>query len=122
MASNELARLMLNMGENLDIALGLAQTAGKGLPKSSAVADTLGWIYYRKGVYPLAVNYLQEALKLQETNKMPDNPDIHYRLGWAYEKTAQPALARQHFEQVLKTNPNYPAAAEIKKELAHLKS
>jgi tetratricopeptide (TPR) repeat protein len=121
-ASNELARLMLSTGENLDIALGLAQTAGKGLPNSPAVADTLGWIYYRKGVYPLAINYLQQALKLQETNKMSDNPDIHYHLGWAYEKTAQPALARQHFEQVLKTNPNYPAAAEIKKELAHLKS
>jgi tetratricopeptide (TPR) repeat protein len=106
----------------LDIALGLAQTAGKGLPNSPAVADTLGWIYYRKGVYPLAINYLQEALKLQESNKMSDNPDIHYHLGWAYEKTNQPALARQHFEYVLKIKPNYPAAAEIKNELTHLKS
>jgi tetratricopeptide (TPR) repeat protein len=121
-AANELARLMLSTGENLDIALGLAQTAGKGLPNSSAVADTLGWIYYRKGVYPLAINYLQEALKLQEASKMSENPDIHYHLGWAYEKTNQPALARQHFEQVLKINPNYPAASEIKKEMSHLKS
>lgn len=121
-ASNELARLMLSTGQNLDIALGLAQTAGKGLPNSPAVADTLGWIYYRKGVYPLAINYLQEALKLQESNKMSDNPDIHYHLGWAYEKTNQPALARQHFEYVLKIKPNYPAAAEIKNELTHLKS
>jgi tetratricopeptide (TPR) repeat protein len=121
-ASNELARLMLSTGENLDIALALAQTAGKGLPNSPAVADTLGWIYYRKGVYPLAVNYLEEALKLQEKNNMPENPDIQYHLGWAYEKMAQPAQSRQHFEQVLKANPNYPAAAEIKKELVHLKS
>jgi cellulose synthase operon protein C len=121
-ASNELARLMLSTGENLDIALALAQTAGKGLPNSPAVADTLGWIYYRKGVYPLAVNYLEEALKLEEKNNMPENPDIQYHLGWAYEKSAQPAQSRQHFEQVLKTNPNYPAAAEIKKELIHLKS
>ena len=49
---------------------------------------------------------------------MPENPDIDYHLGWAYEKTNRPALARQHFERVLKDNPNYPAAAEIKKELA----
>jgi tetratricopeptide (TPR) repeat protein len=91
------------------------------LPDSPGVADTLGWIYYRKGVYPLAVNFLQQALSQQEKNKMPDNPDIHYHLGWAYEKTGQPALARQHFEHVLKNDPSYPAAAEIKTELTHLK-
>jgi tetratricopeptide (TPR) repeat protein len=121
-AANELARLMLSTGENLDVALSLAQTAGKGLPNSPAVADTLGWIYYRKGVYPLAVNYLQEALVLEQKNSTPDNPDIHYHLGWAYEKTQRPELSRQNFEQVLRTSPNYPAAEEIKKELSHLKS
>jgi tetratricopeptide (TPR) repeat protein len=121
-ASNDMARLMLSTGANLDLALGMAQTAGKGLPNSPAVADTLGWIYYRKGVYPMAVNYLQHALDLEQKNKMPDNPDVHYHLGWAYEKTQQPGLARQEFEAVLKAAPNYPAAEEIKKELAHLKS
>jgi tetratricopeptide (TPR) repeat protein len=121
-ASVELARVMLSKGENLDVALSLAQTAGRGLPNSPSVVDTLGWIYYRKGVYPLAVNYLEQALKLQEKNNMPDNPDIDYHLGWAYEKAQQPALARQHFEHLLDGHPNYPAAAEIKKELTHLKS
>jgi tetratricopeptide (TPR) repeat protein len=120
-ASNQMARLMLSNGENLDLALGMAQTAGKGLPNSPIIADTLGWIYYRKGVYPMAVNYLKHALELQQKNSAPDNPDVHYHLGWAYEKSQQPALARQQFEQVLKTTPNYPAADEIKKELAHLK-
>jgi tetratricopeptide (TPR) repeat protein len=122
LASNSLARVMLHTGENLDIALSLAQTARRELPDSPSVVDTLGWVYYRKGVYPLAINYLQEALKLQEKNKMPDNPDIDYHLGWAYEKSQQPALARQHFEHVLKVYPNYPAATEIKKELTGLKS
>ena len=120
-ASNGLARVMLQTGENLDVALALAQKARGELPDSPGVADTLGWIYYRKGVYPLAVNFLQQALSQQEKNKMPDNPDIHYHLGWAYEKTGQPALARQHFEHVLKNDPSYPAAAEIKTELTHLK-
>jgi len=45
-----------------------------------------------------------------------------YHLGWAYEETNRRELARQHFEQVLKVSSNYPATAEIKKELAHLKS
>jgi tetratricopeptide (TPR) repeat protein len=120
-ASNGLARVMLQTGENLDVALALAQKAKGGLPDSPGVSDTLGWIYYRKGVYPLAVNFLQQALSQQEKSKMPDNPDIHYHLGWAYEKTGQQALARQNFEQVLKSSPSYPAATEIKTELAHLK-
>jgi tetratricopeptide (TPR) repeat protein len=121
-ACNDLARMMLHTGGNFDIALSLAQTARRGLPDAPGPSDTLGWVYYQKGVYPLAINFLQEALKLQEKNKLPENPDIHYHLGMAYEKIDQPALARQHLEQVLKMSPNYRDAAEIKKELIRLKS
>ena len=122
MASNELARVMLQTGENLDVALALAQKARAGLPNSPGVADTLGWIYYRKGVYSLAITFLQDAFDQQQKNRMPDNPDFDYHLGWACEKAGQPAMARQHFEHLLKIRPNYPAAAEIKNELNHLKS
>jgi tetratricopeptide (TPR) repeat protein len=122
LASNNLAKVMLETGGNLDVALSLAQTARRGLPDSPGVADTLAWIDYQKGAYQSAVGLLQEALKLQEKNKMPDNPDIHYHLGMAYEKTDHPALARQHLEQVLKINPNYRDAVEVKKQLIALKS
>ena len=121
-ACNDLARMMLHTGGNFDIALSLAQTARRGLPDAPGPSDTLGWVYYQKGVYQLAINYLQEALKLQEKNKLPENADIHYHLGMTYEKMNQPALARQHLEQVLKMSPNYRDSAEIKKELIRLKS
>jgi len=118
-ASNNLAKVMLQTGGNLDVALSLAQTARRGLPDSPSVADNLAWIYYQKGAYQSAIGLLQEALKLQEKNKMPDNPDVYYHLGMAYEKTEQPALARQQFERVLKINPN---SSDAKKQLAQLKS
>jgi len=121
-ASNDLARVMLQRGENFDVALSLAQAARREQPDSPVFVDTVGWIYYQKGVYPLAISNLQEALKLQGKNALADNPDIHYHLGLAFEKTSQPALARQQFEQVLKLNPNYRNAEEIKKELTRLKS
>lgn len=121
-ASNALAHVMLHTGGSLDVAISLEQTALKGLPDSPGVADNLGWIYYQKGAYQLAIRYLQQALSLQEKHTMPDNPDIHYHLGMAYEKTQQHALARQQFEQVLKIYPNYRDAAEIKKALLRLKS
>jgi tetratricopeptide (TPR) repeat protein len=121
-ASNDLARVMLDNGGSIETALALAQTARQGSPESPAVFDTLGWIYYHQGMYALAVNSLQQALSLEEKHQMPDNPDIHYHLGMAYEKAKQPALAREHFEHVLKTDPNYRGAAEIKAELTRLKS
>jgi len=121
-ASNNLANVMLQSGGNVDMAMSLAQTARRGLPDSPDAADTLGWAYYQKGAYRSAIGILQEALKLQEKNKAPDNPDLHYHLGLAYQKTEQPALAREQLERVLKLNPNYRAAAEIKKQLAGLKS
>jgi tetratricopeptide (TPR) repeat protein len=122
MASNDLARVMLHTGGNLDMALSLAQTARRRLPDSPAVADTLGWIFYQQGVYPPAISNLQEALTLQVKNNLPDNPDIHYHLGLAYEKSNQPSLAREQFEHVLRISPNYSYATEIRKELGGLKS
>jgi len=65
---------------------------------------------------------LQEALKLGEKNNFPDDPNIHYHLGMAYAKTDQPTLARQQLERVLKINPNYSEAGEIKNRLTSLKS
>ncbi|MGA7299193.1 MAG: tetratricopeptide repeat protein, partial [Candidatus Sulfotelmatobacter sp.] len=122
MASSNLAKLMVQTGGNLDVAMSLAQTARKGQPDSPSVADTLAWIYYQKAAYQSAIGLLQEALKLQEKNKAPDSPDIHYHLGMAYAKSGQPTLARQQFERVLKINPNSSSAADAKNQLAQLKS
>jgi Tfp pilus assembly protein PilF len=113
---------MLRTGGNLDAAMSLVQTARKAMPESPAVVDTMGWIYYQRGEYTLAVSSLEMALSLEQKHQMPDDPDIHYHLGMAYEKAKQPALAREHFEHVLKTDPNYRSAAEIKAELVRLRS
>jgi cellulose synthase operon protein C len=121
-ASINLARVILGTGKNLDVALALAQTARRGLPDSPSVVDTLGWIYYQQGRYDMALGSLEQALRLQEKSQMPDNPDIHYHLGMAYEKAKQPALAREQFEHVLKTDPQFRGAAEIKAALARIKS
>jgi Tfp pilus assembly protein PilF len=102
--------------------MSLAQTARRELPESPLVVDTMGWIYFQRGEYAMAVNSLQQALSLEQQHQMPDDPDIHFHLGMAYEKANQPALARQHFEHVLKTDPTYRGADEIKAELERLRS
>jgi Flp pilus assembly protein TadD len=122
LASNSLASVMLQSGGNLDVALSLAQTARRGLPQSSGVADTLGWIYYQKGAYHSAVDSLREALRLSQDSHSPDNPQFHYHLGMAYAKSGQTTLARQHLQEALKLGPNSSDADDAKRQLAELKS
>ena len=122
LASNNLAYVMVETGGNVDVALSLAQAGRRGMPDSPNAADTLGWVYFQKGAYKSAIDLFQEAIKLTEKNKIADDPTVHYHLGLAYQKDNQPALARQHLERVLKINPNYTSAADVRKALSQLKS
>ena len=92
------------------------------MPEQANTADTLGWAFYQKGVYKSAIEMCQEAIRLAEKNKQPDSADYHYHLGLAYAKTDQPSLAKQQLEHVLKLDPKYPDADEVRKQLAQLRS
>ncbi|HMK23916.1 MAG TPA: tetratricopeptide repeat protein, partial [Terriglobales bacterium] len=83
-ASNNLAYVMLQTGGNIDVAISLAQTARRLMPDSPNAADTLGWAYYQKGLYPTAIDLFKEALK-----KMPNDPTFQDHLKKA-EQHAQP--------------------------------
>lgn len=121
-ASNNLAYILLETNHNPDLALRLAQTARRGQPELSNVADTLGWAFYQKGIYQSAISMFQEAIRLAAKNKEPESATYHYHLGLAYARAAQPTLAKQHLERVLKINPNYSDADDVKKQLAELRS
>jgi len=116
-ASNNLAYLMLQQGGNVDVALAMAQTARRGVPDSPNFADTLGWAYYKKGVYQSAIGLFQESLRLREKQGGADDAEVHYHLGLAYQKANQPALARQQLERSLKISPSN---ADAKKALSEL--
>jgi Flp pilus assembly protein TadD len=116
-AANNLASLYTEGGDNLDRALALAQVAKSGLPDSPEVADTLGWAYYKKGMYAQAVTALKEA-----ADKQPDNALFHYHLGLAAAKKFEVKLARNALEAGLKLNPQAKEAAEARTALALLSS
>jgi tetratricopeptide (TPR) repeat protein len=118
LASNNLAAVMARTGGNLNIALSLAQAARRGMPDSPDAADTLGWVYYKKGIYESAADLFQEALKLSAKAKRPEDAGMHYHLGLAYQKTGKAALARREFEAVLRINPGYRDAGEVRELLA----
>ena len=89
------------------------------MPDSPNAADTLGWAYYHKGVYGSAINQFQEAMRLGAKRGDPDDADIHYHLGLAYEKSNQNALARQQLEKAVKLDPKNDDA---RKKLSELRS
>ncbi len=117
LASNNLAYVILQQGGNIDVAMGLAQTARRGMPDSPNAADTLGWAYYQKGIYQSAISQFQEALRLGEKRGDPDDADIHFHLGLAYQKDNKAALARQQLEKAVKIDPKKDDARKALSEL-----
>jgi tetratricopeptide (TPR) repeat protein len=115
-AANNLAWDYAETGQNLDVALNLAQTAKARVPDSASATDTLGWVYYKKGLASLAVTTLAEA-----SEKAPSDPSIRYRLGLAYLKNGDQKRARASLEGALKLNPEFKEAADAKIVLATLK-
>jgi tetratricopeptide (TPR) repeat protein len=61
---NNLAVLYLNEDENINKAFELAQSAYQELSNKPSVNDTLGWAYYKKGLYRQAEWYIKEAIRL----------------------------------------------------------
>ena len=115
-AANNLAWMYAETGENLDVALQLAQSATRRLPDNPAIQDTLGWIYYKKGLATLAVPLLQKSVELD-----PQNPILHFHLGLAYLKAGDSPKARVALQRALALAPDFAGAAEAKQVLASLK-
>lgn len=112
-AANNLAWLYAERGGNLDVALQLAQTARRNLPNAPAVADTLGWVYYKKEQYDLAIRELSEAVA-----KDPENPEYQYHLGAAYAAKGDVVKARAALQKAV-ARP-FAATEDARKALAAL--
>jgi len=114
-AANDLAYLLLKKGVDLDKALTLAQQARRAMPNSPNAADTLGWAYFKHGLYSQAAALVAEAAA-----KVPGNPTYQYHLGMAYQGEKHISEARLHLERVLKIDPNYENASDVRRALAEL--
>jgi tetratricopeptide (TPR) repeat protein len=99
-ASNNLAYLMVESGQNLDVALTLAQTARRKMPNTPQTADTLAWIYYYKENYTAARDLMESALRTT-----PDDASIHYHLGMTYIKMNDKADAQLHLKKAVALAP-----------------
>jgi tetratricopeptide (TPR) repeat protein len=105
-AANNLAWLIADGGQgNLDEALRFAQSA---INRNSSVAgyyDTLGWVYFKKGLYSPAVEQLKKAVSLDEADakRTGATPNAAYRLrlGTALASSGDKLSARREVETSL---------------------
>ena len=93
---SNLARLYADHGGSLSDALDLAQKAKAQQPDDPAVNDTLGWVYYKQGLYNSALPALEAAVA-----KGPQVARFQFHLGMAYLAAGQPAPAHASLQAAL---------------------
>ena len=114
-AANNLAYRMLQNGENVDVALTLAQTARQAMPNSTTTADTLAWAYYYKGTYGFARDLLEDAIKIN-----PNSAAMQYHLGMVYSKLRDKNDAVIHLRKAMSLAPDSPTARDAQAALQGL--
>jgi tetratricopeptide (TPR) repeat protein len=124
-AANNLAWLYAVYGKgNMDEAVRLAQGVVQSNPQVPSFADTLGWVYYKKGLYDAATEQLQKAVSVDETTARQNNatpsPTFRFHLGMALAAKGDRAGARRQIEGALRLSSSFPEADEARKTLATL--
>jgi tetratricopeptide (TPR) repeat protein len=108
-AKNDLAYLLASAEQDLDRALRLAQEAQQGLPNSPDVADTVGFVYLRKGLLTPAVEQFRYALELARARDA-EQPIYHYHLGLALRGQELTNEAEAAFERALALDAGFEDA------------
>ena len=114
-AANNLAFILADQDKDIDEALQLARMAKEKLPDDPNVMDTLGWVYYKKGLYDSAIGEFSDSL-----TKLADNPVVNYHLGMAYYKKGDTAKAKEQLEKALNLQADFPGSEEARRVLAEL--
>jgi tetratricopeptide (TPR) repeat protein len=114
-AANNLAWLYAVNGKgNLDEAVRLAQGVVQKNPNIPGFVDTLGWVYYKKGLYGAAVEQLKKAVALDERAAKSGNgspaANYQYHLGMALKARGDKEAARRALEQAVRLSAKAPFA------------
>jgi tetratricopeptide (TPR) repeat protein len=111
-ALNGLAWLDCEHGGPLNEALELAQQAKKQQPNDPHINDTLGWIYFKKGLYPSAVELLKAAVE-----ESPKETVYQFHLGMVYLALGKQDQGRRTLQAALRAGLNAEDARAAKEAL-----
>ena len=109
---NYLAYGWADRGVNIDEAIYLLQIAVDRERNSGAVIDSLGWAYYKKGDYQLAVSTLELAIQF-----LPYDVEVNEHLGDVYWQLDYKRQARFQWQRTLELDPDEERVKIIKNKL-----
>src|SRR5215472_12924636 len=114
LALNNLAVLYSEHFGQLDKAYHLA-TKAKEAANEPHIADTLGWILFKRGAYTGALRLLQES-----ADKLPNLPEIQFHLGMTHYMLGEEEPARVALQKVVDAPADFPAKDQARRRLALL--
>lgn len=114
-ALNNLAYLYAEKLNQIDKAAETGRKARALQPGDPAIADTLGWVFYRQGDYPQSLSLLQESV-----SKLADNPEVQYHFGSAAYMMGQEEIARNAYQKAVAGPTDFPGKDEARRRLALL--
>jgi tetratricopeptide (TPR) repeat protein len=79
------------------------------------MADTLGWILFKKGDYGNALRLLQESAA-----KLPDQPQVQYHVGMAHYMLGDETPARIALQRAADASADFPGKDEARQRLTVL--
>jgi tetratricopeptide (TPR) repeat protein len=115
-AQNDLAYLLADDGEDLERAIELARSAQQAMPEDPSFADTLGFVYLRRGLPDAALEQFRFALESLDPAP-PTRALIHYHAGLALTELGRDDEARDAFEQTIALAPGSDAARSAQERL-----
>jgi tetratricopeptide (TPR) repeat protein len=111
-ALNNLAYVIAEQGGDMDMALTYAQRAKQKEPKNPEIADTLGWIYIRKGLHREALDIYRDLV-----GKAPENPIFRYHFAMALFQQGNKPQAKKELETALQNKPGKTEEGKIRELL-----
>ena len=106
-AYNALGYSFADRNIKLDEAQTLIEKALSITPNDHYMLDSLGWVYYRKGNLDKAIEYLQQAYKVN-----PD-PEIAAHLGEVLWQKGQHEEAKKIWQDALSANPDNQVLRDV---------
>ncbi len=112
-ALNYLGYTYADMGQNLDEAEHLIKKALKIKPNDGYIMDSLGWVYFKKGLHDKSLEILEKAVSI-----IHNDPSILEHLGELHQKLSNDEKASEFYQRAVKNGANNKA---VTKKIEQLK-
>jgi tetratricopeptide (TPR) repeat protein len=110
-AISDLALVLAERGKDLDRAVALARKVKGENPENPAIADTLGYVYLKKGLAEPAAFEFRSAIELAKVRGR-EKAAYHYHLGLALKAQGRDDEAGRAFDEALRIQPDFQAARD----------